>query len=101
VSLPTRNRGYQSEEARARYAAELEAFCETILAITARGYCYYLQGRNEITKAQFDVAAKLIGDCRKDGSLPYDICATDETCAATGLERLDDDIEGEALIHPR
>src|SRR5262249_43547853 len=50
-------------------------------AATARGYCYYLQGRSEITKAQFDAAQKLIGDCRKDGSLPYDICATDEPSA--------------------
>jgi hypothetical protein len=104
VSLPTRKRGRQTAEAQEQYAAELEVFCQTILQIrstlgfaaTARGYCYYLEGHGEITKAQFDAAQKLIGDCRKDGSLSYDICATDETREATGLERLDDDVEDEA-----
>jgi hypothetical protein len=56
---------------------------------SARGYAYYLEGIGEITKGEFDKAAALITECRKDGSLPYDVCAPDETREATGLERLD------------
>ena len=81
MKLPTRKPGYQSEEAKATYAAELEAlFCESNVgfAASARGYAYYLEGRHIITKGEFDRAEKLIGECRKNGALPYDVCATDE-----------------------
>jgi hypothetical protein len=105
MSLPTRKRGRQSEAAKEQYAAELEVFCSKILQIrstlgfaaSARGYCYYLEGRRIITKGEFGSAEKLIGNCRKDGSLPYDIVAPDETRAATEPERIDyNDVEEEA-----
>jgi hypothetical protein len=94
MRLPTRKRGYQSEVEKGRYAAELEAFCRTIIGIkstlgfaaTARGYSYYLEGRHIITKGEFAAAEKLIGECRKNGALPYNVCATDETRVSAEVE---------------
>jgi len=64
---------------------------------TARGYCYYLEGRGEITKGEFNKAAELISEWRKEGRLACDIVAADETLQATGLEEIDEnDVEDEA-----
>jgi len=66
-------------------------------AATARGYCYYLEGRGEITKGEFNKAAELISEWRKEGRLACDIVAADETRQATGLEEIDEnDVEDEA-----
>jgi hypothetical protein len=53
MSLPRRKSGYQHAEATARYEEEADRFCDLIRAVrstlgfaaTARGYCYYLEGR--------------------------------------------------------
>jgi hypothetical protein len=105
VKLPTRKRGYQSEAEKERYAAALAAFCRTIIGIkstlgfaaTARGYSYYLEGRHIVTKGEFAAAEKLIGECRKNGALPYNVCAIDETRVSSEVERIDySDIDDEA-----
>jgi|SRR5687768_14523493 hypothetical protein len=36
LKLPSRTRGYQSDEAKARYQEDLEAFCEEIKGIQSR-----------------------------------------------------------------
>ncbi len=101
--LPRRSRGYQSEDARWRYDADVAAFCKRILAwdklngfkVSARGWAYILEGKGEITKGDFKAAEKLINDCRKDGTLPVDICLDDEGRATEGIEDLDDDVDDE------
>src|SRR5215472_68510 len=102
TGLPKRPRGRLSGAADAAYQAELQAFCERILEIRSRldfevgtrGWCYLLEGEHVITKGEFATTERLITCCRKDGSLPLDICAADDKRAADGIERLDDpDIE--------
>jgi hypothetical protein len=84
--LPKRLPGRQSAETEAAYQRRLAKFCQLILQIkssinfevSSRGWCYLLE-QHGLRKGDFDRAQKLIGDCRKDGSLPLDICAEDET----------------------
>src|SRR5262245_23915517 len=87
MTLPRRGRGRQSDAAEAAYRDEVEAFCERIIEIdsrldfkvSARGYGYILEGDGDITKDELDAAENIINECRKDGSLPLDITAVDET----------------------
>jgi hypothetical protein len=103
VSLPRRQRGRQSREAEVRYDADVRAFAERILQIdstldfhvSSRGWGYILEGRGEITKGELDAAERLINDCRKNGTLPLDICSEDDRRAADGIERIDADIDDE------
>jgi hypothetical protein len=105
MKLPRRKPGYQPEAAKVQYEEEVKAFCAVIrelhsslrFAASARGYAYFLEGLGKITKGEFDTAEKLIGDCRKNGSLPYDIVAADETRRAVSFERLSENgVEDEA-----
>lgn len=56
-------------------------------SVGARGWCYILENRNALRKGDFDVAEKLITDCRKSGNLPLDICAEDDARETIGLQR--------------
>jgi hypothetical protein len=47
---------------------------------------YILENRNALRKGDFDVAEKLITDCRKSGLLPLEICAEDDSRETIGLE---------------
>ena len=83
LTLPRRSRGYQSEAAKARYQADVEAFCEAMreinsrldFKVSSRGWCYVLENEGGLSKGDFDRAQDLINDCRKSGDLPLDICA--------------------------
>ena len=55
--------------------------------VGSRGWCYILE-RHGLRKGDFDVAEKLITDCRKSGALPLNICAEDAAREAIGLERI-------------
>ena len=57
--------------------------------IGARDWCYVLENAGSLTKGQFDAAEKLIGDCRKDGHLPLDICAIDKGRPTANVESID------------
>jgi hypothetical protein len=105
TALPKRQRGRQSIAAEEAYQQELKSFCATIIEIksrlgfkvSARGWVYILEGEGVITKGDLDAAERLITRCRKDGSLPLDICIEDETRKAIGLEQIDNtSIEQEA-----
>jgi hypothetical protein len=96
--LPRRPRGRPSVAAQECYEEEAQAFCQRILeirstldfAVSARGWCYILEGRHEITKGDFAAAERLINDCRKNGSLPLDICAVDDSRTADGIQQIDE-----------
>ncbi len=85
MKIPRRSRGNQSEAQREQYQKEVAVFCDTILQIRSsldfevgsRGWCYLLEEYG-LSKADFDQAQALIGDCRKDGSLPIDIVSEDQ-----------------------
>jgi hypothetical protein len=102
-SLPTRPRGRQSAQAAAQYREDVADFAARILEIqsrlefapSARGYAYVLEGEGILTKGDFDAAERLINRCRKNGTLPLDICSEDERRSADGIEQLDGVIEAE------
>jgi hypothetical protein len=55
----------------------------------SRGWCYLLEEYG-LPKGNFGIAQTIITDARKDGRLPLDICADDDSRAFHNLERLDD-----------
>ena len=95
--LPTRKRGAQSAKAKEEYERALSEWCQEIIQtatkmdfkIGARDWCYVLENAGSLTKGQFDAAEKLIGDCRKDGHLPLDICAIDKGRPTANVEDID------------
>ena len=103
VELPRRGRGRPSPSADAAYRANVASWCALILEINssmdfsvgARGWCYILENRNALRKGDFDVAEKLITDCRKSGDLPLDICAEDDARETIGLEEITGNTVGE------
>jgi hypothetical protein len=54
--------------------------------ISARGWCYQLEGFNLIKKNQFNRVEKLINECRKNGMLPVDFIAEEEARKFSGVE---------------
>ena len=82
----TKIKGNQSEAQKAEYKREIALFCDTIIQIKStldfdvgsRGWCYLLEEFG-LSKAEFDQAQELIGDCRKKGLLPLDIVAEDQS----------------------
>jgi hypothetical protein len=96
VELPRRSRGRPSPSADAIYRAQVASWCALILEIKssmdfsvgARGWCYILENHNALRKGDFDVAEKLITDCRKSGDLPLDICAEDDARETIGLQKI-------------
>ena len=97
--LPTADPG--SGEA---YRAKLREFCDKIRKIdetldykvSSRGWCYILE-EHGLGKDQFQRCQNLINDCRKNGMLPFDLCAPDPRRAAEGIEGVDDpDLDAEA-----
>ena len=54
-----------------------------------------LEREGEITKGDFDVAQRIINECRKLGLLPLDSCSEDEWRQADGLEKLDASVDDE------
>jgi hypothetical protein len=81
----------------AAYQAQLAKFCRTIkdinstldFQVSSRGWCYILEEQG-LGKGDFEAAQKLINQCRKDGTLPLDICAVDESRTADNLESIDE-----------
>ena len=65
---------------------ELEAFSSQLRALirrigfklSARGWCYQLEGFGLINKGQFNRIQNLINECRKGGYLPIDFVAEEE-----------------------
>jgi hypothetical protein len=98
IVFPKRSRGRPSPAADALYQERRRAFCDLILKIKstldfeigARGWCYILENRGLITKADLDSCQELITDCRKTGELPLNICAMDESRGFENVEEIDD-----------
>ena len=54
--------------------------------MSSRGWCYFLEGYNIITKGDFDKVQKAINECRKKGYLPIDFVAEDPKRLWSGVE---------------
>jgi hypothetical protein len=87
-----------SAAVRERYEIEVAEFCAQLQEVASRqdfrisggrGWAYILEGERVINKDDIDAAEKLINDCRKNGSLPVDICGEDSKRAVENLEDLD------------
>jgi hypothetical protein len=91
--LPKRGRGRQTPAADAAYEQQVKDFCALMLEIQStmdfkvgsRGWCYILAPHG-LGKGDFPAAERLIGDCRKSGLLPLDICAEDGSRITLGFE---------------
>ena len=80
------------------FAKELKEISEQIgFKISARGWCYQLEGYGLITKAEFDKVENIINRCRKKGILPLDFTADEEGRKFSGVEIPDDDTPIEDL----
>ncbi|MEK9206932.1 MAG: hypothetical protein AAB922_00480 [Patescibacteria group bacterium] len=75
-------------------AQKLQEFAQIIkginksvdMKVSSRGWCYLLEGKNYITKGDFDKAQSTINECRKRGFLPIDFVAQDESRSFDGVE---------------
>ncbi len=59
--------------------------------VSARGWCYLLEGERVINKDQFDKVERWVNRCRRDGILPIDFTADEEGRTFSGVEKPDSD----------
>ncbi|MBA7494955.1 hypothetical protein ES702_05533 [subsurface metagenome] len=104
IKLPKQKKGRKTVKEQNIYELELKDFAnklkelQYIIAgtryikdkdkISARGWCYLLEGFGAITKDQFDKSFKLINFCRKEGYLPIDFVAQDSSREFFNVESL-------------
>lgn len=78
MKLPSKSKITRPAELR-QFAADLiKIDDEADIKVSSRGWCYTLEGMNEITKQRFDRVDNLIVECRKNGLLPVDFVAEEE-----------------------
>lgn len=93
--LPTRkNKG----DGLAQFADELIRLDREIgFKVSARGWCYQLEGFRLINKDQFDKVEGLINNCRAKGLIPIDFTAEEEGRRFSGVEFPEDSTPEEYL----
>jgi hypothetical protein len=99
VHFPARGKGRLGAARQAAYDDEVRAFVARLHEIRsrldfspgARGWGYLLEGDGLITKGQFDRMETLLGDWRKDGTIPLSMVGEDDRRLADNLEALDTD----------
>ena len=70
-----------------KFSQQIVELCDSIgFKISARGWCYQLEGFGLITKAEFDKVENLINTCRREGYLPIDFTAEEEGRQFSGIE---------------
>lgn len=80
-------RGVKRTVAMAAFAEQLEKIGERAgFKISARGWCYQLEGFGLVNKSQFDFVEEQINRCRKRGFLPVDFVAEEEARQFSGIE---------------
>lgn len=85
--------------------SELQAFADKLqeisrkigFKVSSRGWCYQLEGFNVITKDQFDKVQKVINLCRKQGYLPLDFTAQDESRIFDNIQMIEEDTPAEKM----
>uniref|UniRef100_A0A6M3J5L9 Putative terminase n=1 Tax=viral metagenome TaxID=1070528 RepID=A0A6M3J5L9_9ZZZZ len=80
-------RGKKREESLAHFSATiLEYNRQASQRMSSRGWCYFLEGFNALTKGDFNKTQKAINECRKNGYLPIDFVAEDPKRSWSGVE---------------
>lgn len=90
ISLPSKSKKTRGREILEFADGLMDLSSEIGFKVSSRGWCYILEGRNLITKAQFDIAEKIINECRKKGLLSVDFIAEEEGRQFAGVEIPDD-----------
>jgi hypothetical protein len=93
IEMPKR----MNMEALITFAEQVEELSSQVGKMSARGWCYALEGMNLITKGQFDRVETLINECRTKGYLPIDFTAEEEGRQFSGVEEPDDQTPEEQL----
>jgi len=104
ISLPKQKKGRKTAQGKIDYELELKDFAnklkelQYIIAgtkyikdkdkVSARGWCYLIEGFGAITKDQFDKCFNVINLCRKEGYLPIDFVAQDSSREFFNVENL-------------
>ena len=84
LQLPGRKNRKEGLE---NFSQELIRISDSIgFKLSARGWCYQLEGFGLITKAEFDKAENIINTCRRQGYLPIDFTAEEEGRKFSGVE---------------
>lgn len=69
------------------FAQEMQRISRRIgFRVSARGWCYLLEQARMINKDKFDKAENLINTCRREGLLPVDFVAEEDSRAFVGVE---------------
>ena len=69
------------------FAEELKQLSSQIgFNLSSRGWCYQLETEGIITKAEFDKVENIINNCRRQGILPIDFVAEEESRQFSGVE---------------
>ena len=96
--FPRRRPGNIKEKDLIKYENRVSDFIKTLISIqsgldfkmSARGWCYVIEGKNLINKSDFDACEKLINTCRKNGMLPNGFIAGDKSRGFSCVERFPD-----------
>jgi len=84
--LPS-GRGKKRENELITFAQQLKDISKEVgFKISARGWCYQLEGFLLITKEQFDKVEKIINECRGKGYLPIDFVAEERDRRFSAVE---------------
>jgi len=84
IQLPSRG---NKQDGLLQFADTLQGISSQIgFKVSARGWCYQLEGFGLITKAQFDRVENVINACRDRGYLPIDFTAEEEGRKFSGVE---------------
>jgi len=104
IKFPERKKGRKSTQDKLIFESELRNFAfklkelQFIISkkthiqekdkVSARGWCYLLEGFGTITKDQFEKCFSIINLCRKEGYLPIDFVAQDSSREFFNVESL-------------
>lgn len=84
LELPTRE---NRQDGLMNFSQQIADLGDSIgFKVSARGWCYQLEGFGLITKAEFDKVENLINTCRREGYLPIDFTAEEEGRQFSGIE---------------
>jgi len=104
IAIPRRRKGRPWPKAEAHYLTTLRDFAHTLSEIasrlddkvSARGWCYILENEGRLSKGDFDQAEAAINECRREGLLPVDFTASDESRSFDCVQYVGDLPEEEA-----
>jgi hypothetical protein len=90
--------GERREMLLSAFASQLKTIQEKVpFRISARGWCYQLEGFGLITKAEFDKVETAINECRSLGYIPIDFTAEEEGRKFHGIETKEEQTPAEYI----